>query len=128
MIRKILLAAVIAIFVVMIILSYRPISVRADDTTPTDTPTETLTPTSTDTPTLTPTDTATLTSVPSDTPTVTPSDTPTITATPGFEVHKTITYGDIYIINAIAFLTLIVTAFLVAVIALMIILNRRGHE
>ena len=95
-------------------------SIAPTDTfVPSDTPTGTLL--ATDTPTITPASTATSAPIETTTP-------PTETPTPGFGLLTTMTYGDIFVVNAVVLVGIIIIVLLVALFILEIFLNRRGHE
>jgi hypothetical protein len=62
------------------------------------------------------------------TPPPTETATPVPTATPTFSIQPSMTYGDIFIINAVAIEMIILVVLFLALITLEIIYNRKGHE
>ena len=60
------------------------------------------------------------------TPPPTETVTPVPTATPTFSIQPSMTYGDIFIINAIEITTIIIVVLLLALITLEILYNRHG--
>jgi hypothetical protein len=96
--------------------------------------TPTNTPTPSDTPTYAPTDTQvfsptlSLTPTFSTSPTSTPISSETPSPTPGFEILQSMTYGDMFIIQAVVITSIILIALALVMILLTIIYNRRGHK